>query len=463
MTIEEILRKVPAYDSFLTVDEMDQSTLALAREYPDVVQVREVGKSRWGRPILCLIIGSGSQNALMYGTPHPNEPIGAMMLEFFSRELAENEQLRRKLDYTFYIIKSSDPDGTSLNEGWFKGPFTISHYQRNFFRPSFAQQVEWSFPIDYKTLHFHDPIPETRVLMNLIDTTKPTFIYSLHNAGFGGCYWYLTQGDEALYRQLYAQPAREKIPLSLGEPEAPYCEEFYPGVYRMLGVKAHYDYLEKFAPGKDPATMITSGTSSDEYANRDGVTRTRALVNEMPYFYDPRIEDTGASDMTRREAVLINCDQTQAFFEALTPLYQRLKPLIKTWNPFFLSVEDRMVGSSADNIEAKRQWAMAPEFEQQATVAQKFENLYGLGFYRNLSMCLLWRACAYEAEKRADMSSGERAEIADIREQAGRLMEKELAYLEENLHYQAIPIQKLVRIQLASGLIYAKYVHDKMK
>ena len=66
-----------------------------------------------------------------------------------------------------------------------------------------------------------------------------------------------------------------------------------PGVYRMLGVKAHYDYLEKFAPGKDPATMITSGTSSDEYANRDGVTRTRALVNEMPYFYDPRIEDTG--------------------------------------------------------------------------------------------------------------------------------------------------------------------------
>lgn len=461
MRIEDILAKVPAYDTFLTVDEMDASTLQLAKDYPDVVTVTEVGRSRWNHPIYCLKIGSGSQNALMYGTPHPNEPIGAMMLEFFSRELAKNEELRRELDYTFYIIKSSDPDGTSLNEGWFKGPFTISHYQRNFYRPSFAQQVEWSFPIDYKTLHFHAPIPETKVLMELIDQKKPTFIYSLHNAGFGGCYWYLTEGDEALYKELYRQPALEKVPLSLGEPEAPYCEEFYPGVYRMLGVKAHYDYLEKFVPDKDPATMITSGTSSDEYANREGKIVSRALVNEMPYFYDPRIDDTTPSDMTRREAVLINCDQTEAFFAALTPLYERAKPLIRTWNPFFISVEDRMAGSSAGNMDAKRQWAMAPEFEEKATVAQKFENLYGLGFYRNLSVCLLWRACTYELEHGTDMSDAARAELEAIKADAGKLMEENLRYLEENLHYQAIPIQKLVRIQLASGLLYAKYVHDK--
>lgn len=461
MRIEDILAKVPAYDTFLTVDEMDASTLQLAKDYPDVVTVTEVGRSRWNHPIYCLKIGSGSQNALMYGTPHPNEPIGAMMLEFFSRELAENEELRRELDYTFYIIKSSDPDGTSLNEGWFKGPFTISHYQRNFFRPAFAQQVEWSFPIDYKTLHFHAPIPETKVLMELIDQKKPTFIYSLHNAGFGGCYWYLTDGDEALYKALYRQPALEKVPLHLGEPEAPYCEEFYPGMYRMLGVTAQYDYLEKFVPDKDPATMITSGTSSDEYANREGKLISRALVNEMPYFYDQRIDDTTPSDMIRREAVLINCDQTEAFFAALTPLYERVKPLIHTWNPFFISVEDRMAGSSAGNMDAKRQWAMAPEFEEKATVAQKFENLYGQGFYRNLSVCLLWRACTYELEHGTDMSDAARAELEAIKADAGKLMEENLRYLEENLHYQAIPIQKLVRIQLASGLLYAKYVHDK--
>ena len=75
--------KVPAYDTFLTVDEMDASTLQLAKDYPDVVTVTEVGRSRWNHPIYCLKIGSGSQNALMYGTPHPNEPIGAMMPGIF--------------------------------------------------------------------------------------------------------------------------------------------------------------------------------------------------------------------------------------------------------------------------------------------------------------------------------------------------------------------------------------------
>ena len=120
-----------------------------------------------------------------------------------------------------------------------------------------------------------------------------------------------------------------------------------------------------------------------------------------------------------------------------------------------------MAGSSAGNMDAKRQWAMAPEFEEKATVAQKFENLYGQGFYRNLSVCLLWRACTYELEHGTDMSDAARAELEAIKADAGKLMEENLRYLEENLHYQAIPIQKLVRIQLASGLLYAKYVHDK--
>ena len=53
------------------------------------------------------------------------------------------------------------------------------------------------------------------------------------------------------------------------------------------------------------------------------------------------------------------------------------------------------------------------------------------------------------------------SQVEAIKADAGKLMEENLRYLEENLHYQAIPIQKLVRIQLASGLLYAKYVHDK--
>lgn len=143
--------------------------------------------------------------------------------------------LRAALDYTWYIIKSSDVDGMAKNEGWFKGPFTISQYQHNFFRPAFDQQVEWSFPIDYKQYHFNAPTPETQCIMRLIDEVRPVFIYSLHNSGFGGCYWYLTDGEETLYRRLHDVPAKYGIGLNLGEPEMPYCKSLYEAIYEMTG------------------------------------------------------------------------------------------------------------------------------------------------------------------------------------------------------------------------------------
>lgn len=116
--IEEILSRVPEYTEFHTVEEMDQRSFALAAEYPDAVELTELGRSKQGRPIYCMKIGSGSRTALLYGTPHPNEPIGTMMLDALSAILAEDGRIRQELDYTWYIVKSSDVDGMAMNEGW---------------------------------------------------------------------------------------------------------------------------------------------------------------------------------------------------------------------------------------------------------------------------------------------------------------------------------------------------------
>lgn len=97
----------------------------------------------------------------MFGGPHPNEPVGCMAIEFLMRRLCEDEALRTELGYTWHFIKSIDSDGMRLNEGWFKGPFTPTQYAWHFFRPAPFDQVEWTFPLDYKTLHFDTPMPET--------------------------------------------------------------------------------------------------------------------------------------------------------------------------------------------------------------------------------------------------------------------------------------------------------------
>ena len=145
---QKLLSGIPDYKEFLTVDEMDESSRRLAAEHPDCVELFEMGKTRQGHPLLCLKIGSGSRNALMFGCPHPNEPIGTMMLEYFTKNLAENKELRDELDYTWYIVKAWDADGLRLNEKWLKGPYTLYNYSRNFFRPAGHKQVDWTFPVD---------------------------------------------------------------------------------------------------------------------------------------------------------------------------------------------------------------------------------------------------------------------------------------------------------------------------
>ena len=99
-----LINNIPDFKAFMTVDEMDASSKKLAEEYPDIVTCFEAGKSTKGNPIYCLKIGNGPKNALMFGLPHPNEPIGAMMIEYFSRAIAENDELREDLGFTWYMI-----------------------------------------------------------------------------------------------------------------------------------------------------------------------------------------------------------------------------------------------------------------------------------------------------------------------------------------------------------------------
>jgi len=278
--ISRALESVPKYDVFMTLEELEDSTSRLAEKYPDLVEVVELGSSRDGRSIRAIRIGSGKNTALLFGCPHPNEPIGTLVLDYLSWRLAEDEELRRELDYTWYVVKVADPDGLKLNEGWLKGPFTPLNYAKNYYRPAGDKQVEWTFPIEYKTLKFDEPLPETRCLMKIIEEAKPDFIYSLHNAGFGGAYFYVSQRAPLLYPVYHKIVGDEELPLSLGEPEVPWAVEIAKAVYYMVSTPEYYDYLEKYSD-RDPAEVIRSGTDSYDYARRFNP-EVLELVTEVP-------------------------------------------------------------------------------------------------------------------------------------------------------------------------------------
>jgi len=460
---EKAIDAVPDYKVFLTVDELNESSRKLAEKYPDLVTHSIAGHSRRGDPIPLLTIGDGSRAALLFGCPHPNEPIGAMMLEYLTWELATNDELRAALDYTWYIIKVVDPDSTRLNEGWFKGPFTATNYARHYYRPPSFQQVEWTFPVQYKKLEFDDPMPETQALMKVMQEARPDFMFSLHNCGFGGVYFYLSEESPRIYDVLHRLPAEQGLPLSLGEPEMPYAETFARAIYRLPTKADAYDFIESNTD-LDPTEVLTGGTSSDDYARRFADTLT--LVCEMPYFYDERIVDTSDTEVTRREAVLENVATTRQRLEFMRKQWDRMADRLELESPFVATVRSQLK-TAAGQLAARENWARtADDTDRPATVAELFDNRETSAFYQLLSLGVFRRLVEEELSHRIEIGKTETAAMStlnEVNEELTRYFKEASAELEGSLDYRVIPIQKLVRVQLGSALYLMDYVqHDRV-
>ncbi|MDO4322194.1 MAG: M14 family zinc carboxypeptidase [Lachnospiraceae bacterium] len=447
MNYQEVLNGIPEYSRFLTVDELDESTEALAKEYPDRISMKVIGHSRKGSPIRCLRIGTGARRVLAFACPHPNEPIGAMTLEYFSRYLAEHEEFLKQMDCTWYLIKCVDPDGTRLNEGWFSGPFTLRNYAEHYYRPAMTEQVEWTFPVDYKKLHFHSPIPETQALMKLIEEIRPDFLYSLHNAGFGGVFWYISKDRPEIYRKVTDVPGKYGIPLALGEPEMPCCVSLAPAVYKMLSVKDMYDFYE--AKGiEEPQNVMSGGASSDEYANCVG--DTLSLVCELPYFYNELINDESPSEMSKRDAMMHNCRRTEDSCTFLKEQMERIRPFIPESDPFRRMIENTVEMFTTENELRMQAIQQDPKLQEPAKKSEAFDNLYGMtSVWMNFVGLLPHMIDELQRNTKDPLP----AVLEDARRAGQKKLDEMEAYITDHVQYEVIPIRKLVAVQLECAFI----------
>ncbi len=442
------LARVPDYQRFLTVDEMIASARRVVADNPTLASIEAIGTSTDGEPIHMVRIGTGPQRLLAYALPHPNEPIGAMLVQFLLHELIRDEALRA--GRSWYLLPCVDPDGTRLNEGWFAGPYTIRNYARHFFRPRSQEQVEWTFPIRYKTFASDTPMSETRALMQAIDTVRPHFVYSLHNAGFGGAYYYLTHEAPEAYEALHAIPKRRGLFLSLGEPEMPWATEFHPAVFKAPTLADMYDHLESYGEG-DPADTIPGGASSFDYLRTSGLDDTVALVTELPYFQAPQIEDQTPIASTRREVILTGIERTGEVMDVLERSLERLAP--------FLTLDTRLhravsafVPYMRKNDAATARWATGADgMDAPATVAQAADTLHIGLFYRLLIASMLPRAI--DAQLAVDASAGPAHQT--LLEERGVLwdhLERWAGEIEANLDISAVAIKPLVEVQYGAML-----------
>ena len=447
--VRELIEGIPPFSSFRTVAELDEASRRLAEKYPDTVELRTIGESSEGRGITALVIGEGDRSAFMYGFTHPNEPIGSLTIEYLASRLAANAELGKKLGYKFILAKAIDVDGARLNEGWFRGPFDLLTYAENYYRPPPNEQAEWTFPIDYKTLHWSTPVPETRAIKKVVDEFKPAFTYILHNADFCGVYYYLSHELPSAYADLKNLPLSEGLPLHRGEPpDEPYLKSLDEGIYHDYGVTDEYDFLSKTL-ASDPAAGINYGTDCYEYIKQmyDGF----SLTCELPYFHDEKIMDTTPTNTKRRDIVLQSLKTEADTRDLIQHVLDETEGLLGVNSRIY-----RSIGNFLNQVNQVEQTTYAYSkdrtFERPATVAEMFD-LTVLKKFSQMPVLGMMGRLLKEAEART--RNHRLGQLYDM--VRSRLVQLNNAILKES-EPQAIPIEKLVRIQLQSAIVCLKYL-----
>ncbi|TYB47384.1 hypothetical protein FXF51_58220 [Nonomuraea sp. PA05] len=448
--LENELDTVPDFEAFAGVDELEHLLETLASQFPDVAELREVGRSRQGSRLLCLTAGPpAGAEALVFGLPHPNEPIGGLTAVHLARRLCADAGLRARLGHRWHVIACIDPDGLRLNEGWLRGPFTREHYARHFYRPAGGDQIEWTFPLAYKDAYFDTPLPETRALMNLIDEHRPALVCSLHNSELGGVYYYVSRPERALFPVLREVPERLGLPLHRGEPEAPHIVRYDDGVFHVGSIRRAYDRMME----QGQQWNGDSGDNTASYAGRHGAL---TLISELPYWKDPAAGDDSPTATSYAHALTAKAEavaELAGLLERALDAFQDdlVAPGSPYWRAtrFFTPVMRGVARSTAER-------GRLPESGRPATVAE-VSSLTGDGHsFRLRYGGILLRGLD------AELAAGNRAaSIGRTRELVAAAYERWLATDAAAAH-EVIPIRSLVATQYAATIAAAAHLASNL-
>lgn len=452
MDLKKLAEAVPDYSAFLTVEELAASTRQLAADFPELVKVREIGHSLNGIPLELVTIGSGPKSALIVGTPHPNEPIGTMTIEFLTRHLCENEALREELGYTWHFIKTIDPDGLKRNEGWLKGPFTFQNYLTHFFREAMADQAEYSFPGEYKFFRFDNPTPQTVAYMAVLDEIKPDFLYSLHNAELGGVFYFISEDAPPLYPIFSELPGWFGLALDpVGE--VGFSEKTYaPSISPLISIKGMIDELE--AGGvTDLSAAWRAGLSSYEYALQYG---TFTLVVEMPYWDNQQFLDETPVNRSLHAILEGVLRADEDLLGWLQPRFEATAALLEPGLNLYRNGVEEQLGVITRRIAATKQALQKPEENRPATQADVFANEMGAPMFRQRSLTMFKRMLEEEIAR-----GNHHPKFVGIQAEAAARLDATCQELERTIPYKNIPIRSLVAVQACAGLATAAYLRNR--
>lgn len=267
INVQEVLRDVPHFETFCSVEKLHRLVETLRTDSPNF-KVDIAGTSANGVPIHHVQFGIGSVKALLVAFPHPMEPIGGLTVFSLMTLLHHGNRALLEADVEWHIVPCIDPDGAMLNEGWSQN-FTFENYLRNYYLQAPRDQADQSFPITYKKLVVNQPSPEVKVLKGVIDLSQPDFYFSLHNTRAGGAFYYLSRDiDHKYHGEIYKLLEQEDFPIQKRPPFKEASAQYGEGIVELPFIKKLYDYLEQTtlsALSAEKYELLRYGAASFDY------------------------------------------------------------------------------------------------------------------------------------------------------------------------------------------------------
>jgi hypothetical protein len=446
----EVLEGVPDWKKYYTLDELRESSGQLTSDYPGMVELLNLGKSTGGEEIECLKIGDGRFNALIHGFPNPEEPFGGNLLDYLSWALAEDDELREELDYTWYIVKCSDPDGARRNEGFQVGPYTPMNFTLNYYRTPNTLTAESCFPYRFGPLNLDDPVPETLALMTLMDRIPFDFVSSLHMMKWGGITYEVPEPCPELYPPLWEV-----------------AKKFHVFPRKRLGttLASGIQLADYFSPARGWVRQWVGGNTNLEpirgcYIYEYGLMRNPKLFMMVPeccIWHDERMWNDELSDSTVWDLAEYGNERGSEANEFMVKTWKQMVPHLVDGSPFKVMMEEWM-----EPIIEKYTNVTDPPFTfnekihaRRATVAEKIGMEGRADLYRMFYLGGMIRAAEHQLEQGGD------SELGAMRDEIISKLEEYEAFLNKYYDVKAHPIRNLVGMSLGSILHSMEYVKSK--
>jgi len=454
MDIESLLKHVPNYGSYMSAEELDRSSERLVGQHPRIASMIDLGTTAGGRKLQAVRIGKGRYNALVYGFPNPEEPLGGLVIDFLTKALLTEGDVLSELDYTWYFINCIDPDGADLTRGYLKGPLTPINFTKNYYRTPIPATPEENFPYRYGDLiDCNNPTQETKALMKLMNGRAFHFISSLHVMKFGG-QTYQVPGP---CPEIYA-PLQELAPLTGNYLRKRLGDMLAPGIQLAGYFTPAANYVRFKAQGLGPLPQIT-GAYVFEHARMTNPD-VFMMVPECATWFDPHCLSDELSNSTLKDCAKYASRVSSETARLLVGAYKACREYLTQDSPFKTMIEDVV-----DSIENPKANVFDPdpaptkaELNRKITIGQKVDTDGRTDLYRMFNIGAMVRTIDYETER-----GKEDRHLASVRSELSRALDSYDNALRTKYKLRHHPLQGLVAMNAGSLLYAAQYAKKKNK